>query len=126
VRIAIIADILRNLPALEAVHARHDHPWQSPSLGAGTRPLSNGSIGSVRLLATQPGSQLLACTPTDFRQRKSWHSCLPRRPTNDNLHLIEEVLDARLVRVARAESNCRPEWSSGLRTGWFIAGTRSS
>jgi hypothetical protein len=28
--------------------------------------------------------------------------------------------------VARAESNGRPDWANGLRTGWFIAGTRSS
>jgi putative phosphoesterase len=28
--------------------------------------------------------------------------------------------------VARAECNGRPDWANGLRTGWFIAGTRSS
>jgi diadenosine tetraphosphatase ApaH/serine/threonine PP2A family protein phosphatase len=28
--------------------------------------------------------------------------------------------------VARAESNGRSDWANGLRTGWFIAGTRSS
>jgi predicted phosphodiesterase len=28
--------------------------------------------------------------------------------------------------VARAESNSRPDWANGLRTGWFIAGTRAS
>ena len=28
--------------------------------------------------------------------------------------------------VARAESNGRHDWANGLRTGWFIAGTRSS
>ena len=27
--------------------------------------------------------------------------------------------------VARAESNGRHDWANGLRTGWFIAGTRS-
>ena len=26
--------------------------------------------------------------------------------------------------VARAESNNRPEWANGLRTGWFVTGTR--
>jgi putative phosphoesterase len=28
--------------------------------------------------------------------------------------------------VARAETNNRPDWLNGLRTGWFIAGARSS
>jgi predicted phosphodiesterase len=28
--------------------------------------------------------------------------------------------------VARAETNNRPDWANDLRTGWFIAGTRSS
>jgi putative phosphoesterase len=28
--------------------------------------------------------------------------------------------------AARADSNSRPDWSNGLRTGWFTAGTRSS
>ena len=28
--------------------------------------------------------------------------------------------------VARAESNGRPDWANGLRTGWFIAGTRAA
>ena len=28
--------------------------------------------------------------------------------------------------VARAERNGRPDWANGLRTGWFIAGTRAS
>src|SRR5262249_29158121 len=27
--------------------------------------------------------------------------------------------------AARAEKNGRPEWANGLRTGWFIAGTRT-
>jgi len=27
--------------------------------------------------------------------------------------------------VARADRNGRPDWANGLRTGWFIAGTRS-
>jgi hypothetical protein len=27
--------------------------------------------------------------------------------------------------VARAESNNRSEWANGLRTGWFVTGTRS-
>jgi hypothetical protein len=26
--------------------------------------------------------------------------------------------------IARAESNGRPHWANGLRTGWFTAGTR--
>jgi hypothetical protein len=28
--------------------------------------------------------------------------------------------------VVRAQSNDRHDWANGLRTGWFIAGTRSS
>ena len=49
------------------------------------------------------------------------------------LTIDEEQMSAEMLVVAydwtaaaaRAEKNGRPEWANGLRTGWFIAGTRT-
>jgi diadenosine tetraphosphatase ApaH/serine/threonine PP2A family protein phosphatase len=106
-------------PEARVVLCGHSHRQHFIQLPGGPTVLNPGSVGCPSYDA--PGSDRHVSEAGSPHAR---YAVLDINEDQESADMIAITYDWKAA-VARAESNGRPEWANGLRTGWFIADTRT-
>jgi putative phosphoesterase len=117
--LAVIRERLGNAQA-QMILCGHSHQQHFIQLPDGPTILNPGSVGCPSY--DDPGDDPHASESGSPHAR---YAVLAVDEDQVSADMIAITYDWKAA-VARAESNARPDWASGLRTGWFITSTRLS